>query len=52
MFINVAKEFIQLMNGEEKISCDLESGINVMRIIEAARISNKEMRFIKMDEIP
>ena len=51
MFINVAKEFIQLINGEEKISCDLESGINVMRIIEAARISNKEMRFIQMDEI-
>ena len=51
MFVNVAEEFIHFINKGEPLTCDLESGIDVMRIIEAARLSNKEMRFVQINEI-
>jgi len=51
MFVNVAKEFIHFINNGEPLTCDLESGIDVMRIIEAARLSNKKMRFVQINEI-
>lgn len=51
MFISVAKEFIEMIDGKKDLTCNLKSGLEVIRIIEASRLSNKEGRFVKIDEI-
>ena len=51
MFISVAQEFIEMIDGKKDLTCNLQSGLEVIRIIEASRLSNKEGRFVKIDEI-
>ncbi|MGI6387359.1 MAG: Gfo/Idh/MocA family protein [Desulfomonilia bacterium] len=41
MFIRVAQEFLNVLGGKEPPSCDMEDGIKVMRLIEAARESSR-----------
>lgn len=40
MFINIAKDFLNVMNNKMNISCSVNDGINVLKIIEAARKSS------------
>lgn len=52
MFIELANDFLKMLNGENsEIACSIDSGINVMKVIEAARISNRKRSFVNMDEI-
>ena len=46
-----AQEFIEMIDGKKDLTCNLQSGLEVIRIIEASRLSNKEGRFVKIDEI-
>lgn len=40
MFVNVAKEFLEILGGRKEMSCTLADGINVLKIIEACRQSS------------
>ena len=40
MFINVAREFIELVQDNGTASCDIGDGVNVLKIIEACRESS------------
>ncbi len=48
MFVNVAKEFIELLKGRSAISCTLKDGINVLTIIEACRQSSQSGRVVTL----
>jgi len=51
MFVNVSQDFLKVIDGKS-IKCTINEGVNVMRIIEACRISSKEGRVVLLDEIP
>ena len=51
MFMAVAKEFLDVINGVEFLTCNIKDGLDVMRVIEAVRISKKEERFVNLSEI-
>lgn len=52
MFVKVAEEFLSLIDGHLKApSCTLAEGIDVMRMIEAVRISTAEGREVALAEI-
>ncbi len=55
MFVGVAREFVGLLENDrlqdkKDLTCSLEDGVKVMQIIEAARRSEAEGRFIKLSE--
>ena len=53
MFSAAAEEFVSVLNGRleaEQITCKLSDGINVMRIIDAARESNDTRAVISLDD--
>jgi len=41
MFVNSAKEFIDVLDGKTEMSCKLQDGMNVLQIIEACRESSQ-----------
>lgn len=51
MFMNVAKEFLDIIEHKREPSCTVEDGVNVMRIIEACRESSRKEKAVKIDEI-
>jgi predicted dehydrogenase len=51
MFMGVAQEYLSVLGGLEPITCTLSSGLDVMRVIEAARLSQLENRLVVMEEI-
>ena len=48
MFVNVATEFLEILAGDTAASCTIEDGLKVLQLIEAARISSREERMIKL----
>ena len=53
MFSAAAEEFVSVLNGRleaGQITCKLSDGINVMRIIDAARESNDTRSVISIDD--
>jgi predicted dehydrogenase len=50
MFMAVAEEFLQVVAGASP-SCTLDDGVNVLRIIEAARASSQQNRTVGLSEI-
>lgn len=51
MFLNTAREFLTFIDGQSDISCTLQDGINVLRIVEACRKSSDIERVVYMKEI-
>lgn len=51
MFIEVAKEFLRIIDNETDLTCSLLNGVDVMRMIEAASRSSTEGREIKLSEV-
>ena len=48
MFMGVAREFLALLDGDARPTCTLADGLNVMRLIEAARQSHADGRRIAL----
>jgi len=48
MFALVAQEFLDVINGSTVRTCTLEDGLKVMRLIEAARTSQQQGKFIQI----
>ena len=51
MFVGVAKEFLNILDGDSKPSCDIGDGTRVLALIEAARQSSKTEKVIKLDSL-
>jgi len=52
MFIDIAQEFLKVVDGQPIKKCTIDEGIGVMRIIEACRISSEKERVVMLNEIP
>ena len=48
MFVNVAKEFLAIIDGSLDPSCTIDDGVKVMKLIEASRESSKKDKIIKI----
>jgi predicted dehydrogenase len=46
MFVEVAKEFLEVVAGRAEPSCTLAEGVGVMELIEAVRSSSKDGRAV------
>ena len=49
MFIEVAKEFLNVLSGKSVETCAIDDGIRVLRLIEAARLSSSQEKVIQID---
>jgi len=47
----VAREFIKIIDGHSVNKCTVDEGVNVMRIIEACRISSNKGKVVALNEI-
>jgi predicted dehydrogenase len=46
MFVAVAKEFLAAIDGAPVKTCNLDDGVNVLKVIEAARAASNERRTV------
>lgn len=51
MFINVAREFLDVLDGKVEVSCSLRDGIDVLKLVEACRRSSDMERAIYLKDI-
>ena len=51
MFISVAEEFLNILGGDLKPSCDIDDGIRVLALIEAARQSSSTEKAVKLETL-
>ena len=52
MFVSVAEEFINLINGNIiNLTCQLKDGLNVMKVIEMIRTSSNEGHIVRIEEL-
>jgi predicted dehydrogenase len=51
MFVAVAREFMDVLAGRAVSSCTIADGVNVLRVVEAARRSSREGRLIVMETV-
>lgn len=51
MFVGVAREFLDILRGGAGVSCTLEEGVTVLKVIEAARLSHAEGRTVRLGEV-
>jgi predicted dehydrogenase len=51
MFVETAREFLDIVDGKKTMTCTLSDGLNVMKVIEAIRFSSSESRMISIDDI-
>jgi hypothetical protein len=51
MFVEVAKEFLNVLSGESVKTCTIDDGVWVLNLIEAARISSSEEKVIEIDNV-
>ncbi len=51
MFVAVAEEFLKILAGDGTPTCNLDDGIRVLGLIEAARQSNNTEKVIKLDTL-
>jgi predicted dehydrogenase len=49
MFVGVAEEFLKINAGSETQTCNIDDGIRVLELIEAARNSSSSEKVIKLD---
>lgn len=50
MFVGAIREFLSLISGEISAArCTLQDGFNVLKILEAARLSSAEGRIVRLD---
>ncbi len=50
MFMAVAREFMDVMDGAQPRTCTVADGVRVMGLVEVARISNEEGRMVALGE--
>jgi predicted dehydrogenase len=48
MFVEVVREFLDVLSGDAKPTCDIEDGVKVLTVLEAARKSSAEERVIEL----
>jgi predicted dehydrogenase len=46
MFVGVAEEFLKVLAGETTPSCTIDDGLQVLRLVEAARASSQQERMV------
>lgn len=51
MFISVAEEFLNILGGDLKPSCNIDDGTRVLALIEAARQSSSTEKAVKMETL-
>lgn len=51
MFIAVAREFIEALGGRPALTCTVADGVNVLRVVEAARRSSREKSSVAMEAV-
>jgi predicted dehydrogenase len=51
MFLNTAKEFLTVLDGHNGISCSLQDGINILKIVEACRQSSRSERTVNLKDL-
>ena len=51
MFVGVAQEFLNILGGDAKPTCNLDDGLRVLTLIEAARKSSNTEKIIKIDKL-
>lgn len=51
MFVDVAREFLEVMAGAPPRTCTIADGVAVMRLIEAVRLSSDSGRRVRVDEV-
>jgi len=49
MFINLAKEFLNVMLVQKPVSCSLQDGIEVLDILEACRQSHETQKVVTLN---
>ena len=49
MFVNVAEEFLKSLAGDKIQTCNIDDGIRVLELIEAARQSSSSEKVIQLD---
>jgi predicted dehydrogenase len=52
MFVGVAKEFLDTLEGHADQTCTIDDGVRVLQLIEAARTSSREEKVIQLDNVP
>jgi predicted dehydrogenase len=51
MFVEVVKEFLNILSGGPVETCTIDDGVRVLSLIEAARISSSEEKVIEIDTV-
>jgi predicted dehydrogenase len=51
MFVGVARNFLDMCKGKSDPACALDDGLRVLRVVEAARLSHKEQRVVRLAEV-
>jgi predicted dehydrogenase len=51
MFVAVAEEFLTIIGGHSDPTCNIDDGVRVLKLIEAARTSNRKEKVITLDKI-
>jgi predicted dehydrogenase len=51
MFLDEAREYLEVIAGRRTARCSLKDGIAVLRIVEAVRLSSARGRIVSLDEI-
>lgn len=50
MFVEIAKEFLDVLDGNPVVTCTLEDGLAVLLLVEATRRSSGERRVLSLEE--
>ena len=48
MFLEEAKDFLQMLSGVKNNWCTIQDGLNVLKVIEAARVSHAEKKTVEV----
>jgi predicted dehydrogenase len=51
MFVAVAEEFLNIVGGHADPSCTIDDGVQVLKLIEAARASSQEEKMVVLDKV-
>ena len=51
MFVAVAEEFLNIIGGHTDPACTIDDGVQVLKLIEAARASSREEKVIELDRV-
>ena len=51
MFVAVAEEFLNILGGDRKPTCNIDDGVRVLEVIEAARQSSSTEKTVRLDTL-